>query len=199
MLDDVFRRLADPEFQSLGAGLMSFPAYVYTYPPEREYEFREAVATLPERLRRPNVGQDPLLVNVYEELLSFLEEETLGGRPLLTHILEQEEDAPEKVRRQVRQQAKSGGFIQRLADAFHDHVSGESTLDRSYILVHGWGSIHPFLRSSQFLDHMEGRLGDYKLILFYPGTYQNGQFRLFGQLPSNRVYRASYLNEMLDA
>jgi hypothetical protein len=199
MLDDVFRRLADPEFQSLGAGLMSFPAYVYTYPPEREYEFRRAVTELPERLRRPNVGQDPLLVNVYEELLSFLEGQTLGGRPLLYHILEQEEDAPEKVRRQVRQQAKSDRFIQRLADAFHDHVSTESNLDRSYILMHGWGSIHPFLRSSQFLDRMEGRLGDYKLILFYPGTYENGQFRLFGRLPSNRVYRASYLNDMIES
>ena len=198
MLEDVFRRLADPEFQSLGAGLMSFPAYVYTYPPEREYEFRRAVTELPERLRRPNVGQDPLLVNVYEELLSFLEDETLGGRSLLDHILEQEADAPVKVRRQVTQQAKSDGFVQHLADAFHDHVTEESDLDRSYILMHGWGSIHPFLRSSQFLDRMEGRLGEYKLILFYPGTYQKGQFRLFGTLPSNRVYRASYLNEMTE-
>lgn len=197
MLDDVFRRLADPQFQDLGAGLMSFPAYVYVYPPEREYEFREAVAELPNRLRRPNVGQEPLLVNVYEELLSFLEDETLGGRPLLDHILEREADAPEMVARQIKQQAASDGFIQGLADQFEEHVSQDGERDRSYILMHGWGSIHPYLRSSQFLDHMEGRVDDYKLILFYPGTYEDGQFRLFGTLTSNRVYRASYFNEML--
>jgi hypothetical protein len=199
MLDDVFHRLADPDFQDLGAGLMSFPAYVYVYPPEREYEFRESVSELPERLRRPNVGQEPLLVNVYDELLAFLEEETLGGRPLLDHILEREEGDPGMVARQVKQQAKSDAFIQRLAEDFESHVSEEGQRDRSYILIHGWGSIHPYLRSSQFLDRMEGHIGEYKLILFYPGTYENGQFRLFGRLPSNRVYRASYLNEMLDS
>jgi hypothetical protein len=199
MLDDVFRRLADPQFQDLGAGLMSFPAYVYVYPPEREYEFRLAVSELPDRLRRPNVGQEPLLVNVYEDLLSFLEDETLGGRPLLDHILEREAEAPDMVTRQIKQQARSDAFIQGLADQFEKHVSEEGERDRSYILVHGWGSIYPYLRSSQFLDHMEGRIGDYKLILFYPGTYEDGQFRLFGKLSSNRVYRASYLNEMLDS
>jgi len=198
MLDDVFRRLADPEFQTLGAGLMSFPAYLYTYPPEREYEFREAVSELPGRLRRPNVGQEPLLVNIYEELLSFLEEETLDGRPLLDHILEREADAPDMVGRQVKQQAKSNAFIQGLADNFSNYVSEQSERNRSYVLIHGWGSIFPYLRSSQFLDRMEGHIGEYKLILFYPGTYENGRFRLFGRLASNRVYRASYLNEMLD-
>lgn len=197
MLDDVFHRLADPEFQALGAGLMSFPAYVYVYPPEREYEFREAIAELPGRLRRPNVGQEPLLVNVYDELLSFLGEQTLSGRPLLDHILEREAEAPEMVARQVGQQAKSDAFIQGLAEDFEAHVSEDGERDRSYILVHGWGSIHPYLRSSQFLDRMESHMGEYKLILFYPGTYENGQFRLFGTLTSNRVYRASYLNEML--
>jgi hypothetical protein len=199
MLDDVFRRLADPEFQNLGSGLMSFPAYLYTYPPEREYGFREAVSELPGRLRRPNVGQEPLLVNIYEELLSFLEQQTLDGRPLLDHMLEREADAPDMVGRQIKQQAKSSAFVQQLADDFEKHVSEEGERDRSYILIHGWGSIYPYLRSSQFLDRMEGRIGDYKLILFYPGTYENGRFRLFGQLASSRVYRASYLNEMLDS
>jgi hypothetical protein len=199
MLDDVFRRLADPEFQALGSGLMSFPAYVYVYPPDQEYEFREAVSRLPKRLRRPNVGQDPLLLNVFDEFLSYLETESLSGRPLLDHVLEQEADAPKMVERQLKSQAKSDGFIQGLADKFDRHVSEDSELDRSYILVHGWGSIYPYLRSSQFLDHMESRMGEYKLILFYPGTYENGQFRLFGTLTSNRVYRASYLNQMIGA
>lgn len=199
MLDDVFRRLADPEFQELGAGLMSFPAYVYVYPPGREHEFREAVSRLPERLRRPNVGQDPLLVNVFEEFLSYLESESLSGRPLLDHILEQEAGAPRKVGRQLRSQAKSDDFVQRLAGMFGQHVSEESELGRSYVLIHGWGAIYPYLRSSEFLDRMERHMGEYKIILFYPGTYENGQFRLFGELTSNRVYRASYLNQMIGA
>lgn len=197
MLDDVFHRLADPSFQKLGAGLMSFPAYVYTYPPGREYEFREAVSELPGRLRRPNVGQDPLLVNIYEELIGLLEEETLGGDPLLEHMLGREEEEPDMVRGQIKRRAKSDAFAKRMGAKFGRHASQESDLGRSYVLIHGWGSIYPFLRSSEFLDRMEGHMGEYKIILFYPGTHEGGKFRLFGTLPSSRVYRASYLNEMI--
>lgn len=202
MLDDVFRRLADPEFQNIGTGLMSFPAYVYVYPPGQEREFREAISRLPSRLRRPNVGQDPLLVNIFEELLEFLKEQTLGGRPLLSHILEKDKEDPEVAKDQLKSQAQSDEFTQRMAKRFEEHVSGgeasgESDLDRSYVLIHGWGEIYPYLRSSRFLDQLEKGIGDYKIILFYPGSYENGQFRLFGILSSNRVYRASYFNEMI--
>lgn len=198
MLEAVFQQLASDEFQNVGGGLMSFPAYVYVYPPEQEYAFRQAVEGLCDRLRRSNVGQDPLLVNVFDELLAFLEAETLSEKPVLDYILEQEADDPEKIDRQLKEHARSDAFAQWMADRFERHVTGESDLRRTYVLVHGWGAIHPYLRSSRLLDRMEGKMGDYKVILFYPGTYENGRFRLFGQLTSTRVYRASCLNEMIE-
>ena len=198
MLDRVFDQLSDPEFQRLGTGLMSFPAYVYVYPADREYELRAALPTLCERLRRPQVKQDPLLTNVYEAFLEYLDEQTLGGRSLLDRILEREEEQPRRVDRQLKRHARSGEFAGALAERFAAHVEAPGDEhDRSYVFVHGWGSIYPYLRASRFLDRMEGRMGDYKLILFYPGTYDDGQFHLFGELSSNRVYRASCLNEMI--
>jgi hypothetical protein len=199
MLEAVFQQLASDEFQDVGGGLMSFPAYVYVYPPEREYAFREAVEGLCNRLRRSNVGQDPLLVSVFDEFLAFLEAETLGGKPVLDYIHDQETDDPEKIDRQLKEHARSDEFAQWMAERFEGHVTGDSDLRRTYVLVHGWGAIHPYLRSSRLLDRMEGKVGDYKMILFYPGTYENGRFRLFGQLTSTRVYRASCLNEMIES
>ena len=201
MLDRVFDRLSDPEFQDLGSGLMSFPAYIYVYPPDREYELRDELPNLCERLKRPKVQpqeeQAPLLLNVYEAFLRYLEDRTLGGRPLLERILEQEENDPDQIAKQLKRHARSAGFVGGLAEQFEEYIQAPSEYKRSYVFLHGWGSIYPYLRASQFLDRMEGRLGDYKLILFYPGTYEEGQFRLFGELNSNRVYRASCLNEMI--
>lgn len=199
MLDDLFPILADPDFQKPGSGLMSFPAYVYVYKADREYAFREALPQLRERLRRPNVGQNSIAVNVYDALVKYLEEKTLGGRPLLDRILEQEEQDPEKVDRQVKRHARSEDFVEQVASHFSRFVDGDGELDRTYVFVHGWGAIHPYLRASQFLDLMEPHLRGYKLILFYPGTYDNGEFRLFGELSSGNVYRASCLNERLEA
>ncbi len=199
MLDDLFPILADPDFQKPGSGLMSFPAYVYVYKAGREYAFREALPQLQERLRRPNVGQNSLAVNVYDALVNYLEEKTLGGRPLLDRILEQEEPDPEKVDRQVKRHARSKDFVEQVASQFSRFVDGDEELDRSYVFVHGWGAVHPYLRASQFLDLMEPHLRGYKLVLFYPGTYDNGEFRLLGELSSGNVYRASCLNERLEA
>jgi len=201
MLGPVFDRLSDPDFQDLGSGLMSFPAYIYVYPPDREYEFRDELPKLCERLKRPKVQpqqeQEPLLLNVYEAFLGYLEDRTLGGHPLLERILDQEETDASQVEKQLKRHARSGEFVGGLAEQFEEYVEAPSEYKRSYVFLHGWGSIYPYLRASQFLDRMEGRLGNYKLILFYPGTYEDGQFHLFGKLNSNRVYRASCLNEMI--
>jgi hypothetical protein len=178
---------------------MSFPAYVYVYKADREYAFREALPQLRERLRRPNVGQNSLAVNIYDALVEHLEEKTLGGRPLLDRILEQEEQDPEKVDRQVKRHARSEEFVEQVASRFSAFAQEEGGLDRSYVFVHGWGEVHPYLRASQFLDLMEPHLRGYKVVLFYPGTYDNGEFRLFGELSSGNVYRASCLNERLEA
>jgi len=197
MLDDVFQILSDPEFQEPGSGLMSFPAYVYVYPPDEEYAFRDALPQLADRLRRPNVGQHPLVVNIYDAFLDYLRAKTLGRRPLLDRILEKEEEDPEEVDRQLKRHARSDAFVEHVAEQFDAFIQEEDDLERSYVLVHGWGAIHPYLRSSQFLDLMEPHLRGYKLILFYPGTYENGEFHLFGGSSSDRVYRASCLNELI--
>lgn len=198
LLDDVFELLIEADFQKPGSGLMSFPAYVYVYPPEQEYDFREALPQLADRLRRANVGQNPLTVNVYDAFQEYLSGKTLGGRSLLDRMVETETTDPGKVNRQLKRHARSADFTAYLAEQFAGFVDEEDDQARTYVFIHGWGSIHPYLRTSTFLNKMEPHLRGYKLILFYPGTYVNGSFRLFGTLESDEVYRASCLNERIE-
>lgn len=200
LLDSVFEHLKDPDVQDPDSGLMTFPAYVYVYPPDQEYALRKALPALCDRLRRPNVRQDPLLVNIYEAFLDYLRGKTLGGASLLDMIVEAERDDPDKADRKLREHAGAQAFVDQVAGRFAAWAEDEDAPPRrSYVFVHGWGSIHPYLRASRFLDRMERHLHGYKLILFYPGTYEGGQFRLFGRLTSKHVYRASCLNEMIAA
>lgn len=198
MLNDLFQILRDPDFQKPGSGLMSFPAYVYVYRPDQEYAFRKALPKLKERLRRPNVGQNPSIRNVYDAFIEYLSAKTLGGRSLLDRMREQEEDNPEGVEKRLKKHAQSEEFVEHVATEFSAFVEEEGEMDRSYVFLHGWGAIHPYLRASEFLDLMEPHLRGYKLILFYPGTYSDGQFRLFDKLSTGNVYRASCLNERIE-
>lgn len=178
---------------------MSFPAYVYVYPPDEEYALREALPHLVERLGRPSVGQEALLTDIYAQFRSYLSERTLGGRSLLDRFREAEEDDPEKIDRRMKSHARSEEFVEFVAQQFADFVAAESDRPRSYVLIHGWGAVFPYLRASMFLDQMEPHLHGYKLILFYPGTYSQGAFRLFGKLESDEGYRATCLNERISA
>ena len=178
---------------------MSFPAYVYVYPADEEYALREALPHLVERLKRPSVGQEALLTDIYDQLRSYLSQKTLGGRSLLNRLQEAEEDDPEKVDGRMKSHARSEEFVEFVAEQFTDFVAAESDRSRTYVLVRGWGAIFPYLRASMFLDQMESHLHGYKLILFYPGTYSHGAFRLFGKLESDEGYRATCLNERISA
>lgn len=199
MLDDVFEILSDPTFQKPGSGLMSFPAYVYVYPPDEEYALRDELPRLVERLKRPSVGQEPLLANIYDQLRSYLSEKTLGDRSILERLKEAEDGDPDMVERRMKSHARSQEFAEYVAAKFNTFIHADADLPRTFVLVHGWGAIFPYLRASMFLNQMESHLHEYKLILFYPGTYRNGAFRLFGKLESDEGYRATCLNERISA
>lgn len=198
MFDSLFDFLKSDSFRDTGPGQSQFPAYIYVYSSDREFEFRDNLQTLQDRLSRPPAEEEPLEVNIFHRLTEHLDDQYLGDESMLEILLDQEPDDPEKVADSLRDHARSDGFIDSLAESFQTHVSEEVDHDRSYIFIHGWGAIYPHLRSSEFLELMESNIGNYKLILFYPGTYENGTYQLFGRLHSNNVYRAQSLNQMID-
>ena len=195
MLDDLFSLLADEDFQDPDSGLLSFPAYIYTYDPAREYEMREALQALKNKLHRPTHYQQCLIVNIYDELIAYLKNLSLGGRPLFERMVELESSDPTRVHNQLQRHARDQAFMSRLADKMAAHVRGEGK--RSYVLLHGIGAIHPFLSTSRLLEKFESRIQGYKLIVMYPGTYEDHHYRLFGALDRKRVYRGSCLNQIL--
>ena len=50
------------------------------------------------------------------------------------------------------------------------------------MLLHGVGSVWPFLRASGLLSSLHQFAGNMPVVMFYPGSYDQVAFRLFGKV-----------------
>jgi hypothetical protein len=178
---------------------MNFPAYLYAYPAEEEYRFRRNLSTLSDRLARPPRNQVPYIVNVFDRLIEQLRKTTYGEDTYLDIVREEEQKHPKKTKRLFQEVLSDDGqFYEAIHDDIRAHqAEAESRETRSYVFIHGWGSIHPYLRASQFMGCMERYVDGYKLILFYPGSWENGRLQFLGRVDGRGPYRAQPLNDQI--
>lgn len=59
----------------------------------------------------------------------------------------------------------------------------------NYVLITGVGRAYPFLRSHGILNNIDELAKENKLILFFPGEYNNLQLSLFGIISDENYYR----------
>ena len=190
--------MADKGFQEPRTGNLFFPAYIYTYPPEQEYEIRKQLHSLNQKLKRPNNYLDCLVINVFQELTDFLKESSFAGNSLFDLILDREkEDAQEAYNWICDEINRDEGFYSHIEKKVQKHFREDSP-KRVYLILYGFGSIYPYLRASEFLKRTERLIKDFKLILFYPGKYANSRYHLFGLLDDDHMYRANHLNVLFE-
>lgn len=74
-------------------------------------------------------------------------------------------------------------FINKLND--QEFVSG-----RDVLLLTGVGEVYPFMRMHTLLEGMPTVFKDIPILVFYPGTFNGVELRLFNKLSPNPYYRA---------
>ena len=188
--------MADKGFQEPRTGNLFFPAYIYTYEPAQEYEMRKEIDLLIEKLKRPNHYLDSLVVNMYDELIDFLKNEQFAGQNLFDLIIEKEKEDSEEALAWVRDEINEGDFYKNFTKKVKDHF-GVNNEKKVYLILHGFGSAYPYLRSSDFLKKTEKLIKEFKVIVFYPGDYKNNNYNLFGLLNDDNLYRANHLNNLI--
>ena len=67
------------------------------------------------------------------------------------------------------------------------------------VLVHGCGSVFPFLRTHSVLENLQVDMDPHPIVFFFPGEYQHreasgSELRLFGCLSHKGYYRAFNLD-----
>lgn len=192
----LYELMADKGFQEPRTGNLFFPAYIYTYDPTLEYEMRREINLLIEKLKRPNHYLDSLVINMYDELIDFLKNEQFAGSTLFDLILEKEKEDPEEASDWVIDEINDGKFYENFTKKVKDHF-GKNNDKKVFLILHGFGSAYPYLRSSDFLKKTEQLIKEFKVIVFYPGDYTNNNYNLFGILNDDNLYRANHLNNLI--
>ena len=63
--------------------------------------------------------------------------------------------------------------------------------------MYGFGSSYPYIRASELLKKTERLIKEFKIIIFYPGEYNESNYSLFNILNDDHMYRANNLNKLL--
>ena len=188
--------MSDRGFQEPRTGNLFFPAYIYTYNPEFEYEMRKEIAFLIEKLKRPNNYLECLVINMYEEMISFLKAEEFSERTLFDLITEKEKEDPEDALDWILEEINDGNFYTNFENKVKAHFAVKND-KKVYLILYGFGSAYPYLRVSDFLKNTEQLIKEFKVIIFYPGNYENNNYNMFGLLNDDNLYRANHLNKYI--
>ncbi|MEL1241690.1 BREX protein BrxB domain-containing protein [Flavobacterium flavipallidum] len=188
--------MADKGFQEPRTGNLFFPVYIYTYEPAEEYEMRKEINLLIEKLKRPNNYLDSLVINMYDEMIEYLKAEQFANRSLFDLISEKEKEDDEEALTWVRDEINEGNFYNNFTNKVKKHF-GENNEKKVYLVLYGFGTAYPYLRVSDFLKNTEQLIKEFKVIVFYPGNYDNNNYNMFGLLNDDNLYRANHLNKYL--
>lgn len=189
-IDELYEKLQDPDFQDTATGQLFFPAYMYLYDVAQEAEIERRLDGIKEGLHRPSHYLDALILDIFEELVEFLKGQSYAGMTKWAFCTSVEQEHPGEVEKSVGQDAYSAAFLQHLDAKIQQHIDAAGDNAVAYVFMKGFGRAYPYLRVSRFMSHYEGYIKDrFKLILFYPGTY-NQNYHLFGALEDEHLYRA---------
>lgn len=188
---ELYNQLIDKDFQDHNTGNLFFPAYMYMYDATKEYEIEKEILDIKNRLHRPNNYLDVLIIDIFEEFITFLKQEKFGKEAskfdyYVKYELINKEAIEKALSRDVYDQKKFLGYLDKKIT---DHLQNSSNYEVAYVLLKGFGNAFPYIRASKFMSNFESFIKGYKLIMFYPGEAKN-YYSLFGLLKDENLYRA---------
>ena len=199
-IQELEQRLNDPQFLNPENGDLFYNVFIYQYPADQEYAFREQIQLMRENLRARAKQVEPVMLNLYEQYMTYLDQRRFLKNPsMLRYLMEKEASGPNEpatVQQIVQRNAQSKEFIEYLHHWIDERIATQEREARTpYIFVYGVGSIYPYFRVNEFLTRYEdsNETSRYKIIVFYPGQQDGNTFRLFGLLPDSHTYRANLL------
>jgi hypothetical protein len=190
-ITELYECMSNKDFQDPATGNLFSNAYMYLYPPENENQIHEEILVIKERLKRPNNYLDVLILDIFEVFCSYLKQKKFGQKTMFDFFIEKEIQTPDKVNDSLIREGRSDNFFKFVNENINEHFSAGDTDKKVYVIIHGFGAVYPYLRTSKFLSNFEKYfIGEkYKLILFYPGVIKD-YYSLFKLLNDENPYRA---------
>jgi len=191
-ITELYTQLSDKDFQDYQTGNLFYPAYMYMYNIEEEYEIENEILDIKNRLHRPNNYLDVMVLDIFEVFLEYLKQEKFGKKfNKLEYYQNFEIKKPEAVEKSLKQDAYDKRFLDFLNKKIEEHLANAGEYEVAFVLMKGFSKSFPYIRASRFMNNFEKYIneGNYKLIMFYPGEAKN-YYSLFGMLKDENLYRA---------
>jgi Domain of unknown function (DUF1788) len=150
--------------------------YIFDYDPEHELIVQKFILGLQQKLKSSSTSF--IEVDLYRVILDILEE-----RGLLQKAFDLEE---RKGNNDLAKTLKSVLRPEKVVSKIQELVSGQKDL----ILITGVGASWPILRSHTVLNNLHSVLDKTPLIMFFPGSYDGQELRLFNTFKDDNYYRA---------
>lgn len=190
-LDEIFDRLftimtSEKFLRSEGLG-KEVPLYIQPYAIERQSGIEKRIRALSKR-----IAAEGKCVHTIE-LLELVQSITSPG-DRLKRLLEKEPSMPRD--KMLATMARWTDPKQHLVPAMTQQIEDAKS---DVTLVHGCGSVYPFLRTHTILENLQAAMEAKPIVFFFPGEYRHREaagsdLSLFGQLTYKGYYRAFNLD-----
>jgi hypothetical protein len=152
--------------------------YIFDYDPADEPTVEGYLPLLHKKLQGPSIGLQAVEINLYRTLLTVLEQ-----RGFLQKAFEMES---------IKGNAAFAKAIAPVVrpDRIVDHIQARLSGTEDLILLTGVGASWPILRSHTILNNLHAVLDRTPVVMFFPGTYDGQELRLFNILKDDNYYRA---------
>nr|WP_246581067.1 DUF1788 domain-containing protein [Deinococcus aestuarii] len=149
--------------------------YIFDYPPERDPDVQRALPKVVQVVEAGGIQVQ--VVDLYRTVLGLLEERGYLDKALAL----EEARGPAALQGALKPLLSPG----KVADAVARQAQGAEL-----VLLTQVGAAYPLLRSHSILNNLHERLDQVPVVMFFPGTYDGQQLRLFGLFKDDNYYRA---------
>jgi Domain of unknown function (DUF1788) len=152
--------------------------YIFDYDPEHEPIVQQFISELQPKLA---VSQPPLNtveINLYLVILKILEDRNLLQRAFDLEAKKGNNDLAKTIKPMVRPD--------KVVEKIQELVQGNEDL----ILITGVGASWPIMRSHTILNNLHPVLDRTPVVMFFPGSYDGQELRLFDTFKDDNYYRA---------
>lgn len=182
-LNQILPRITSDDFLAADGVGNEIPYFIFEYPPEKELLVRQHVLFLLDHIPKLKPGLGVVHINLFDFIIQHLR-----GRGLLEKSFEIEKT---KGKDHLRKHLEKVLHPEKLAPLMAELIPrGETKL----VLISGVGNAWPFLRASGVLNNLHKFTGKTPVVMFYPGSYDQVSFRLFGKIrdkeKQDNYYRA---------
>lgn len=180
-LDELKDKLLDPKFLSNKGLGNEVGFYIFDYPPEEELVVRESIPDLKRYLEREKNDVHIQIFDLYEIIIEFFEQRGYMEKNFKMELAKSSEDLFDKMRKALKI-ATNNDWIVRYIE---EHLKPDAI-----VFIVGVGKAYPIIRSHIILNNLQTVVEEKPLILFYPGSYQDGSLQLFNKFTDDHYYRA---------